>query len=76
MNMQDDLLSARDAAKALFGEPFGEPKAYYRWFICANTQFEYYEWSHLIWVSGNERPDWGGVCDSVKVKMVWVSGRE
>jgi len=72
MNMQDDLLSARDAARTPFGDPFGGPKAYYRWFVCANTSFEFYEWSHLIWVSGAGRPDWGGVCDSVKVRRVWV----
>jgi hypothetical protein len=61
MNLQDDV-SNKIAV--------GPNKAYYRWHVCYGW-FEYYVWSHLVWVYGPGEPDFLH-CDKVDVKRVWA----
>jgi hypothetical protein len=61
INLQDDV-SNKIA--------FGPNEACSRWHVCYGW-FEYYMWSHLVWVYGSGEPD-SPSCDKVDVKRVWA----
>lgn len=50
--------------------PFGDSKAYYRWYVCP-VWFTDYPWLHLVWAYGSAEPNFPG-CDKVDVKRVWA----